>query len=100
MAISHQYQISYDNNISSESATNALELLESYDLRKAFQTLSVPSLTMLGLHDQLVPAMVEHSLASLNNTATTRVFNQSAHAPFLTEQDTFIESMDNFLCNL
>lgn len=92
------YKNALDTQASTQAAGNALEILEQTDLRRAYEKLKVPGLTLVGRYDQLVPISITQSLLKLNPNIPVNIFEHSAHAPFITEQEKFISLMDAFLC--
>lgn len=99
-ALPDSYKNALDKQVSTQAASNALDILAQTDLRHAYEHLSVPGLTILGRHDQLVPIHLRHSLLQLNPKVEVNIFEHSAHAPFLTEPETFIDVMETFLCKI
>src|SRR5438034_816418 len=67
------------------------------DLRPHLRTLDVPTAVLLGRHDGLLPLAGGEVLAKGIRGARLTVFEDSAHAPFLEEPDTFNAALSELL---
>lgn len=82
-----------------------LRWLAEVDLRSALSALSVPSLRMYGRRDSLVPIAASAAVASYlptgaGHSSEQHPYNQfdaSAHAPFFTEPELFVQRLQQFL---
>nr|WP_164837231.1 pimeloyl-ACP methyl ester esterase BioH [Vibrio alfacsensis] len=66
-----------------------LNILADVDLRDALHGLSMPMLRLYGRLDGLVPIKVASDLSEQLPNTQQFVFEQSSHAPFMTEHDAF-----------
>ncbi len=73
-----------------------LHWLESLDLRDQLANLSVPTLCLFGRLDGLVPHAVMAQACFQQPMVTTHLFSASAHAPFLTETNAFVDIIQRF----
>ena len=73
-----------------------LKTLMDEDLRNNISRISCPSLHMYGLKDRLCPASTK-SIWSTKENSHTIVFEQSSHAPFITQTSDFNEQLQLFL---
>ena len=74
-----------------------LVLLSEVDLRADFQQISVPSLNLFGQADTLVPLT---NLANVKNLLPMNqqvVFENSSHAPFISEPERFHQVIYDFI---
>ena len=73
-----------------------LALLQNQDLRAELAQITMPWLQLYGRSDALVPkaAMQQHAL--LHSEAEQFQFNQSSHAPFISEKQLFAEKVLDF----
>lgn len=76
---------------------SGLNLLNDVDLRNAFSEVKQPCLTILGKHDSLVPIQNVPALAKLNTNNQIVTFEKSSHAPFISEPDLFIDTLNTFI---
>ena len=91
----------FDNHLTTAAAMNALMILAQSDLRQAYANLNMPTLSILGNLDQLVPMALRSALLRYSSgMQSINVFDNSAHAPFLDEEARFIQIMDDFLCKI
>lgn len=80
-----------------QALDDGLHLLEALDLRPQAQGLQTPLLAMGGARDRLVrPAAVE-ALAGMAPQGEACVFEDAAHAPFLSHRETFAGRVNAFL---
>ena len=88
-----------------EALVAGLRWLAEVDLRSALSALSVPSLRMYGRRDSLVPIAASAAVASYLPTGAGHSseqhscyqFDASAHAPFFTEPELFVQRLQQFL---
>ena len=66
------------------------------DLRDALTSLSMPMLRLYGRLDGLVPIKVASDLNEQLPSTQQFVFNQSSHAPFMTEHEAFCLQVREF----
>lgn len=74
-----------------------LTWLESLDLREALSRLQVPSLSLFGRLDGLVPVAVMSQPCLQHPQLRTVCLTNSAHAPFLTEPDAVCQQLQLFM---
>ncbi|MCP5079630.1 MAG: pimeloyl-ACP methyl ester esterase BioH [Psychromonas sp.] len=79
-----------------EALISGLKLLSETDLRNSFSTLSVPCLSLFGQFDSLVPQQASQEMASLLPHSQTQLFENSSHAPFMSESDIFVQYLVEF----
>jgi pimeloyl-[acyl-carrier protein] methyl ester esterase len=68
-----------------------LELLVTSDLRAKLIDLSMPCQLLLGRLDSLVPIKLKHDIQQLNPSIQVTVFEDSSHAPFISQQGCFVD---------
>jgi pimeloyl-[acyl-carrier protein] methyl ester esterase len=68
-----------------------LKLLAEHDLRTVLQQLSIPVTAALGRLDALVPIAITPLLQQLRPDIQIQVFDQSSHAPFISQPDDFAQ---------
>ncbi len=76
---------------------DALEILVKTDLRNEILTLNNPTLIIHGDKDTLVPLQAANWMRQHMPNALMRVIAGAAHAPFLSHQDAFMDTLENFL---
>jgi pimeloyl-[acyl-carrier protein] methyl ester esterase len=74
-----------------EALSAGLELLVTSDLRPKLIDLSMPCQLLLGRLDSLVPIKLQHEIQQINPSIQVTVFDHSSHAPFISQQDCFID---------
>jgi len=74
-----------------------LVLLSDVDLRTDFQHITVPSLTLFGQADTLVPLTNIANVQRLLPDNQQVVFENSSHAPFISEPERFQQVIDDFI---
>lgn len=79
-----------------ESLLVGLNILAQVDLREALTSLSMPMLRLYGRLDGLVPIKVAKMLSEQLPHSEQVTFNQSSHAPFITEHDAFCAQVREF----
>jgi pimeloyl-[acyl-carrier protein] methyl ester esterase len=75
----------------------ALRTLLETDLRTEIEGMRKPALLIHGDRDTLAPVQAAHWLAQHLPFGRLRVIAGAAHAPFLSHQDQFVESLNQFL---
>ncbi len=85
-------------SVSVETLKQGLECLLRSDLRETWRHLPVPALHQFGRYDSLVPLDAERQ-ASQSLGVDTEVFKESAHQPFLSEPQRWVESVNRFAAN-
>ena len=76
-----------------------LNLLGEVDYRQQLHQVEIPTLRLYGRLDGLVPIQVAEDVAALMPNSQSYVFNQSSHAPFMTELEEFCQQVTHF-CQL
>lgn len=77
--------------------TTALEALFNTDLREQLKKVSVPVLLIHGGKDTVTPVGASRFLESRMKVASLTVFEDSGHAPFITEPERFTRTLRGFL---
>ncbi|MGR5235848.1 pimeloyl-ACP methyl ester esterase BioH [Vibrio alfacsensis] len=80
-----------------DSLLVGLNILAEVDLRDALSSLTMPMLRLYGRLDGLVPIKVATDLSEQLPDTRQFVFNQSSHAPFMTEHDMFCRQVRDFV---
>ncbi|WP_286234314.1 pimeloyl-ACP methyl ester esterase BioH [Thalassotalea sediminis] len=75
----------------------SLNLLESTDQRSRLGDIKAPYLRMYGKLDGLVPKTVINKIDQLSPNSDHVIFEKSSHAPFISEPETFTESLYSWL---
>lgn len=75
--------------------TAGLDLLATCDFREELSKLLMPCHFLLGRLDSLVPVNIQQHLLQLNPAINMTVFERSSHAPFISEQQCFVEWLTN-----
>ncbi len=76
---------------------DGLSILETEDLRGEWRHIDCPSLVLLGLRDNLVPASAGAAMQALLPNARLHVFERAGHAPFFSHLTEFISCLRAFL---
>ena len=79
-----------------QSLLSGLHLLAELDYRAQLANIEVPTLRLYGRLDGLVPIKIAKEVDKLMPNSQSFVFNQSSHAPFMTEPEAFIEQVIGF----
>lgn len=79
-----------------KSLLAGLTMLAEVDLRDELQHINVPMLRLYGRLDGLVPAKVARDLNHLAPYSEAFMFDQSSHAPFMTEAEAFCQQLIEF----
>ncbi|MEF1308706.1 pimeloyl-ACP methyl ester esterase BioH [Vibrio mytili] len=79
-----------------DSLLVGLNMLAEVDLRDSLATLSMPMLRLYGRLDGLVPIKVANDLNQQLPHTKQFIFNQSSHAPFITEHEAFCMQVRDF----
>ncbi len=74
-----------------------LSWLADYDLFSCWDALDVPVLRQFGAHDSLVPCDAAKLMVDLYPNDAVKIFENSAHLPFITERDNWLLSTINFI---
>ena len=81
----------------SDALQGGLDILLHEDLRKDIGLMEQRTLLIHGTHDTLVPPGAAEWMSSRLQHAALHMVSGSAHAPFLSHQNEFIEAMKKFL---
>lgn len=76
---------------------SGLTLLAESDLRQSFSTLSLPCLSLFGQFDSLVPLQAREEMSALLPSSQSQLFENSSHAPFISETELFCQRVVEFL---
>lgn len=79
-----------------ESLLVGLNMLGNVDLRGQLDQISMPFLRFYGRLDGLVPIKIANDLQEFLSNSEYYIFNQSSHAPFMTELDEFCTQLIQF----
>ncbi len=79
-----------------DSLLVGLNILADVDLREELASLTMPMLRLYGRLDGLVPIKVANDLNQQLPHTEHAIFNQSSHAPFMTEHDAFCTQVREF----
>ena len=91
--LSHMPEVSY------EALYAGIEAMSLIDEREDFKFLKIPTFHLFGAKDRLVPSATSELLLR-KKTATSKIFEHSAHVPHITEPILFERSLRQFFCNL
>ena len=80
-----------------EALTAGLKLLETVDLRDELLDLTMPFYRFYGRLDTLVPQSVIELMQAALPRSGQHIFQQSSHAPFISEPDNFVTILREFL---
>lgn len=103
----HNYQESVGNAL--DEATHyvaaawnqCMALLATYNTLEGLKDVTAPTLVVSGQHDFITPPEPgTKRLASLIPNATTHIFENSGHYPFIEEQDAFFTTLRDWLSGL
>ena len=79
-------------------ALNAgLNLLKNVDLRQELKSITCPWLRLYGKRDALVPRKIMPMVEGLVSGGESYLFKDSAHAPFVSESELFVEQVKKFV---
>ncbi len=82
---------------SQEALDDGLHLLEALDLRSRVAGLEMPLLAVGGARDRLVRPEAVEALAGLAPLGESCIFDDAAHAPFLSHRERFVGRVSDFL---
>ncbi len=74
----------------------SLKQLATSDLRETVSSIPAPALVMHGAQDAIIPAAAGAWLAKTLTHSTWQSFDACGHAPFLTQPETFNESLERW----
>lgn len=74
-----------------------LKVLATWDLRHRFSHFKKPASFLFGRLDRIVPVKMLESLQTAYPNCYYKIFKKSAHMPFLSEEEEFIQFLDTFL---
>ncbi|WP_022942758.1 pimeloyl-ACP methyl ester esterase BioH [Psychromonas hadalis] len=79
-----------------DALISGLQLLANSDLRQLFSTLSLPCLSLFGQFDSLVPLQTREEMLTLLPSSQSQLFENSSHAPFISETELFCQRVIEF----
>jgi len=82
---------------SQQTLEHSLEFLEVIDQRKQLTKVSQPFLRLYGKQDGLVPKSAINLIDKLVKDSDVIIFEQSSHAPFISEFELFINTLKGWL---
>lgn len=82
---------------SSAALAVGLKELNRQDLRSLFSSVTHPIRGFFGRLDSLVPARVVPELSALNHHFVPIIYEQSSHAPFISEESAFVCDLIEFI---
>lgn len=80
--------------------SHSLTLLETSDYRKNLSDIQQPFLRLYGRLDGLVPQGVINQVNQLAPKSESYIFQNSSHAPFISEPEVFIQQLTRWLLSL
>jgi len=86
-----------DSTYGDKALQQGLNWLADFDLLLCWNNLSVPTLHQFGAYDNLVPCAVAETLAAQYPSSDIKIFEHSAHLPFISERDHWLASTINFI---
>lgn len=81
-----------------EALVAGLKLLSESDLRSSFSSLESPCLSLFGQFDSLIPLQTKQEMSVLLPHAQLQLFENSSHAPFISESELFCQKIVHFMC--
>lgn len=96
-SVTHDLLQLADPRPSGQVLGTGLAWLRDVDLRQAAGQVKAPSLLLNGSADPLMPLPAAQALSALIPGARLEVFNDCAHAPFISQPDEFIARISTFL---
>ncbi len=76
---------------------DGLAILETTDLRRAWERLDCPTLLLMGQRDQLVPASAGEAMWRQAANARLHIFPRAGHAPFFSHLPEFVAQLRAFI---
>ena len=76
---------------------SSLLLLETVDFRNDLDSIRKPFLRLYGRLDSLVPKQVINEINTLSHNSKYYIFEQSSHAPFISEQQAFVAYLSSWV---
>jgi len=80
-----------------QALRGGLRILEQQSCVELLPNLLCPSLIMHGRLDTLVPVQAAEAMVKRIPGAKLSIFERSAHAPFLTHREEFVQQVESFL---
>jgi pimeloyl-[acyl-carrier protein] methyl ester esterase len=80
-----------------EALRAGLNILKTTDLRNQLKNITIPVSWVLGERDTLIKSTLSKELESILPAAKVSVYEQAAHAPFLSHQQKFSEQLISFI---
>lgn len=90
-------QYSSRHPVSDSAWQNSLRILQETDLRASLTSLNVPYLAILGAEDKIVPATIAAHLQHYSECISCRIIDGAAHVPFLSEPETTMTLIIEFV---
>ncbi len=85
--------------LDSSSIYNSLDALYNLDLRDKLNKIETPTLIVHGSRDTVCPVETSKFLKDNLTNSTLKIFNNSGHAPFITESSQFNSAITSFIEN-
>lgn len=82
---------------STQALSDGLDILLNDDIRLVLRDITCPHLAMFGRLDSLVPYAVIPQILEYSPNTQVKIFQNAAHAPFLSHTDDFISTLENYL---
>ena len=79
-----------------ETLQDGLSILKNHDLRKIIHKVDIPFLRIYGKNDRIVPISIANKFNNLHGGSQCEIFENSSHAPFISEPDAFLNSITRF----
>jgi len=83
-----------------KALTGGLQILQDTNLLEDLANLSTPLLRIYGKLDTLVPVKSAKLVSDIVPESASMIFNQSGHAPFLSESENFTNTVAEFLLQI
>lgn len=82
---------------SSKALRCGLDVLRDVDLLDELKQIKVPTLHILGENDNLVPVGISKEIKQYQSAANVAVIKGASHVPFVSDPDSFIAAVSDFL---
>lgn len=82
---------------SSQALRCGLDVLKDVDLLDGLSKIQMPALYLLGEKDNLVPVGISREIKKYQANADVAVIKGASHVPFISDQETFLSAVNDFL---
>ena len=80
-----------------QALRHSLRILQTANLRDTVHNIKLPTLIIAGERDRLVPVSAAQWLAQRIPTSQLSIVKGASHAPFISHQELFLQSLHDFL---